>query len=107
MAPVIAEKSNIIKNKTEETRNKIESFKFLILIHQKSHMGRVFDDYIRLNELTGITAKEKAIAELSKIFPRKLLMKWSQQEKTLQTNINPISQHKDANPSTKSMSDES
>ena len=67
----IAEKSNAIKDTTEETRSRINAFKYLILVHQKSHTGRAFDKYTRLNELADITAKEKAIAELSKLFPRR------------------------------------
>ena len=37
----IAEKSNTIKENTEQTRNRIKAFKYLILIHQKSHTGRL------------------------------------------------------------------
>ena len=54
----IAEKSNTIKEKTKQTRNRIETFKLLMLIHQKSHTGRAFDNYTRLNDLVDITAKE-------------------------------------------------
>ena len=56
----IAEKSNIIKDKTEEKRNKIESFKFLMLIHQKSHTGRAFDEYTRL-KIWGVHALPKVL----------------------------------------------
>ena len=44
----IAEKSNTIKEKTEQTRNIIKAFKYLMLIHQKSHTGRAFDNYSTL-----------------------------------------------------------
>ena len=88
----IAEKSNTIKEKTEQTRNRIETFKFLMLIHQKSHTGRAFDNYSRLNELADITAKEKAIAELSKLFPRKPPNEEESANENTQSNMNLISQ---------------
>ena len=102
----IAEKSNTINEKTEQTRNRIETFKFLILIHHKSHTGRVFDNYTTLNELADITDKKKAIAELSKLFPSKPANEEESPSENTQRNMNLISQSEDANPSTNSISDD-
>ena len=90
-------KSNIIKDKTEQTRYKIEAFKFLMLIHQKSHTGK-------LNELRDITAEEEAIAEISKLFPRKTANEEESARENTQTFMNQISQNKDADLSAKSIS---
>ena len=78
-----------------------------MLIHQKFHTGRAFDNYTRLNELADLTAKEKAIAALSKIFPRKPANEEESASENTQSNMNLISQSEDADPSTNSVSDDS
>ena len=77
-----------------------------MLIHQKSHTGRAFDNYSRLNELADITAKEKAIAELSKLFPRKPPNEEESANENTQSYMNLISQS-DADPPTYSGSNDS
>ena len=54
-----------------------------------------------------ITAKEKAIAEVSKLFPRKPPNEEESASENTQSNMNLISQSEDANPSTNSISDDS
>ena len=54
-----------------------------MLINQKSRTERAFDNSTRLNDIADITAEQKAIAKLSKLFPRTLLRRMSQQEKIL------------------------
>ena len=78
-----------------------------MLIHQKSHTGRAFDNYTRLNESADLTAREKAIAELSKLFPSKPANEEESPSENTQRNMNLISQSEDANPSTNSISDDS
>ena len=53
----------------------MKSFKFIVVRHQKSQTAEAFNQFTRINEIVDMIAMEKTIAELSKLFPRKLLKK--------------------------------